>query len=729
MCFNWSRIYKSLITFSISLCLLTHCAWAGTLSLDGIWEFAPANFASLGAYETDNGEVDWQPITVPNNWYLEGHDIHGKAWYRRTFKQRLGSARDIAVLRFKGVDYLANVWVNGDHVAYHEGYFQPFEIDITEQLQNRRRHTLAVLVDSPLEVPGPSWSLRKRLIKGVLSHHDTRPGNAWSARGQERNTGGIWNSVSLETATGIYLPEFKVSPRLTFDAKGLVDAHIDIEASGKYWRGVDKADLSLELTSSAGTRQTLQLGKLTRRKSSIQARIKIEEPRLWWPRGRGNQTLYSATLIARDRRGADLHRRTVQFGLRDVRMSQEGIWRINNKRLFLKGTNYIATQWKSEMSAADYRRDIELMAGANINVVRVHAHLEAARFYTEADRAGMLVWQDFPLQWGYEDSPVFAAEASRQVGEMIHSFYNHPSIITWSLHNEPPWDATWMKWKYTDWDPDQNKQLDTELEKIARKLDTTRYIHPVSKTGEHPWFGWYSATPMKYTEPTKEIMITEFGAQALPRLSSLQKIFPNEHLWPTTKKSWALWDYHNFQHRETFETAKVEKPENLQAFITNTQNYQSKVIRIAANAYRLQRYKPLGAIFQFMFVEDWPSVNWAVVDYYRDTKPGYDTLKHAYADVSGLIEYSIDKHPPGLINVPVYAVNDLWHETQARIQIELRDQTDSLFNTFKVIRLPADAKQHVETVSKELAVGRYTLRVVTHANNQETENVYHFTVE
>ena len=68
-----------------------------------------------------------------------------------------------------------------------------------------------------------------------------------------------------------------------------------------------------------------------------------------------------------------------------------------------------------------------------------------------------------------------------------------------------------------------------------------------------------------------------------------------------------MWSYHNFQHKETFEIAKVAKPQNLEEFITNTQNYQALVTQIAAEAYRRQMYQPVGAIFQFMFVE--PAAN------------------------------------------------------------------------------------------------------------------------
>ena len=71
----------------------------------------------------------------------------------------------------------------------------------------------------------------------------------------------------------------------------------------------------------------------------------------------------------------------------------------------------------------------------------------------------MLVWQDFPLQWGYDDSPEFANEAVRQAKAMLTVLHHHPSIFAWSGHNEPPWNAPWMKYKYPDYKPQQNRYL------------------------------------------------------------------------------------------------------------------------------------------------------------------------------------------------------------------------------------------------------------------------------
>ncbi|MEN9627614.1 MAG: hypothetical protein RJA10_841, partial [Pseudomonadota bacterium] len=323
------------------------------------------------------------------------------------------------------------------------------------------------------------------------------------------------------------------------------------------------------------------------------------------------------------------------------------ITRINGQRLFIRGTNYIPTQWLSEMTPASYRRDLALMRTAHVNAVRVHAHVGARDFYLAADEAGMLVWQDFPLQWGYQDSATFREEATRQAGAMLRLLDNHPSIYAWSLHNEPPWDAWWMKFKYPDYDPGQNRTLNERLYRVVRAADPTRYVHQASTTAEHHWMGWYSGHWTDFNKPGTHSLVSEFGAQALPNLSSLRRMFNDDQIWPDNDRKFQLWEYHNFQRDETFKNAKIAQGKDIHEFVANSQRYQSRLVQLAAESLRRQKYQPVGAIFQFMFVENWPSINWAVLDYWRQPKPGYHALARAYQPLLPSIQWSVEQPEPG----------------------------------------------------------------------------------
>ncbi len=668
----------SLFIFLLSLTLVQpSIASHKTISLDGQWRFSIGNLQAANQYSPDIDDSQWSSIHVPSNWYLEGYDIAGIAWYRRRFSltEEDIQANKLITLKFDAVDYTADVWLNGHYLGFHEGMSTPFYFDISEQAKAGDDNIIAVKVNSPNEEIGSVWSLRKRLIKGIFNHHDTRPGGAWSPRGQEQNTGGIWGDVYLNISNKVSVQDFKIHQNINLENNS-VQATIDLDISHRLRKGSSyDIDISITPDNFIGTslKQRYRKQKINAGSSILSLPVSMSNIKLWWPKDYGKPHMYKVSVSISENNNI-LHTINHAIGFRKVEYQSDiGKWFINGKSIFLRGTNYIATQWLSEMDQQKFAFDVGLMLAANINIVRVHAHLEPKIFYTACDYAGLMVWQDFPLQWGYSESAEFSKEAKKQLTEAIPWLYNHPSVVAWSLHNEPPWDADWMKYKYPDYDPNQNKALNASMYETAIELDSSRYIHKFSATKEHPWLGWYSGKWQDYQKPTKEKIISEFGAQALPDLHALRYIFSTQEIWPDNKKEWDKWDYHNFQQRETFEIAKVKKGKNIDEFIFNTQSYQSKITQYAAESYRRQKYKPVGAAFQFMFVENWPSINWAVVDYWRKPKPAYYALQKAFQPVLPSIEWHKNQFTEKqTLGFKFWVINDLQTDfMQAQLEYSL----------------------------------------------------------
>lgn len=680
-------------------------------TLNGQWLFLPD--VPRGDIHPENPPAgSWYPIQVPANWYLEGYDFAGTGIYRLEFTAP-ESGGDVYRLRFEAVDYFAEVWLNGARVGRHTGYFQPFEFDVSDVIRPGRTNRLTVKVESPLEASGESWSLHKRLIKGIFGHHDTRPGGAWSPRGQEKNSGGILGEVSLLVSKTIAINDLRVEPRIF--GNGRIQAALSIRIDNSDGRNKEVSlHARLKPRNFIGTDYSFERGlTLTPGMNEIEWTLPEHDGRLWWPRELGSPALYDLLLTVSSASEEILDRKDVYFGYRDVTHDDKtGEWFINGKRYFLRGTNYISSQWLSEMNLNAYRRDIGLMERANINVVRVHAHIEASAFYQAADEAGMLVWQDFPLQWGYDDSSEFRREAVRQTADMIEMLANHPSVIAYSMHNEPPWDAGWMRHRYTDYDPEQNKDLTDAVYAEARQLESGRVIQKYSATHEHPWLGWYSGSWLDYAQPTDQTLVTEFGAQALPARDSLRRIFPESDMWPRNERQWNLWRYHNFQARETFEIAGVEPGNGVEDLIANTQLYQARLIQLAAESYRRQKYSPVGGIFQFMFVENWPSINWGVLDYWRQPKPGYLALSRAYQPVLPSIEWKkLQFEPHETVTAGLWVVNDLHKSFEnASLTATLVSPDGAISDRRYPIDLPADSVRKLADWSAEgLPPGRYEL--------------------
>ncbi len=592
---------------------------AGPVSLDGPWSFRVGDAASEVSLPASSPEM-----SVPSNWYQQGLDVDGVVWFSRTVEVQAPLSHGL--LRFEGVDYEARVYWDDAEVGRHRGYFGPFACELGPVAPGS--HRLAVRVDSPRETK-EAFSLKKTLIKGVLGHHDTRPGGAWSVRGQDANTGGIWGSVSLEDGGAVAVDDVRVTTLATGPERASLRLRARLAPRG------EAASIRYLVRDPDGN--VVAEGSLADVAAHEAARVAevplaVVGPRLWWPRELGSQPLYSVVVEVVSER-ARTTSAPVPFGIRTVVRDFRSRVVINGVPTFLRGVNYIGSLYLATLGEREIRRDLDLMVAAHVNAVRVHAHVTSPAFYRLADALGILVWQDFPLQWGYDDSESFIREAERQVSEMVSLLDRHPSVVFWSADNEAPWSSDWMKWKYPDYDPDQNRALGAALANRLAEEDPGRPSQGNAHPAEHAWSGWYEGTYRDFAKATAQPLITEFGAQALPDLSTLRTIFQDRELWPIRGENARTWDYHNFQLHETRDIARVPIGTTIEGLVAGTQAYQSKLTQFAAENLRRQKWQPVAGIFQFMFVEHWPSVSWGVVDYLRRPKPGYGALGRAFQPV------------------------------------------------------------------------------------------------
>lgn len=612
-------------------------------SLNGIWNYyVQEQPESAHYYYNFKGEE--KSMMLPANWYKAGINHGGIIWFNRTFSMSNLPDASHHFLEFHGVDYLCDVWVNDTFVGSHKGYFQKFDFDITPYL-NSGKNTITVRVNSPLENYPEHYSLHKTLLRGIFSHHDTRPGGAWSAEGQDQNSGGIWNDILIKSYDVHKIEKLKITPKVK-ERKRAIDITFNVHELSKHFSIYSRTQMMVTVTPSNFKGKSYQQSYTLDNSCENQYfKMTLPHAKLWQTHDRGFPYLYDVT-IAMGKTEI-----TQQIGLKRFIQNEKKQYILNGKALYLKGTNYISSQYMSEMDSKALKADLQLMKDAHINTIRVHAHVEPERFYKLCDEMGFLVWQDYNLQWGYIESESFNKEAVRQAIEMVDQFYNHPSIFMWSMHNEPPWNSDWMKWKYPDYNASQNKVLDEELYTTIKAYDSYHLIKKLSSNLEHPWFGWYSGKYQDFAKPSKVAVVSEYGAQALPNIESLRKILPKKYLLPKGKKAKKAWEYHNFQFIWN-EKNGVKFKGDLKQYIKDSQTYQANLIKFATEMLRIQKYKHTTGIFQFMFNEGWPSMNWGIVDYYRQTKSGYDALKKAYAPVITVAKRISEKR------VELYVVND-----------------------------------------------------------------------
>jgi beta-mannosidase len=412
-------------------------------------------------------------------------------------------------------------------------------------------------------------------------------------------------------------------------------------------------------------------------------------------------------------------------GIREIRI-ENWVWYLNNKRIFIRGVNYIPTQWLSEFNEKMLEKDLNLIENANINAIRVHGHINRKELYQECDKKGILVWQDFALQWSYSKADSFIAKAVVQIREMVWYLMSHPSIVVWCCHNEPS---------------DNLKKLTPFLYHALKSTDTSRHIEMSSDLETHPYPGWYYGDYHEFSGLPCSPMITEFGAQALPNKESLMKFIPEKKMWPP---DWKFWAYHDFRYEQTFNVAEIDLGNSIDEFIKNSQDYQAELLKYSIENYRRAKHNPTAGLFQFMFVDCWPSITWSVLDYYRKPKKGYEILKRAYQPV--LVSLQVKRGPiigstinnDGTVQMfafwdprqAVWITNDLYKEFKNCIlKIEIVNKSDKSYGEkkFKIDILPDSSKvvwhpkrfEKAIKFKKPLRAGKYFVKLTVYEKNKK----------
>jgi beta-mannosidase len=408
--------------------------------------------------------------------------------------------------------------------------------------------------------------------------------------------------------------------------------------------------------------------------------VAIDDPALWWPWSLGDQPLYDVT-VAVSVDGIESHARTVRTGLRQVAL-RKWVLSVNGERLFTKGANLAPTrQALGDATPGELRRDVELARDAGLDLVRMHAHISRPELYDAADELGMLVWQDFPLQWGYARS--VRKQAVRQVRKAADLLAHHPSIALWCGHNEPitldvaPGHAPDTRsdtarfiaghelpitWNRT--------VLDNSVKRAFEKADDSRpvvahsgiapHLPQLEGTDSHLYFGWYHGETEDLAGfaaawPRMVRFVSEFGAQAVPEDAA----FMNPACWPDL-------DWEHLGRRHALQKAVFDRrvpPAEFSTFAEwkhATQRYQADVIKQQIETLRRLKYHPTGGFAMFVLNDATPAVSWSVLGHDRTAKEGYTALADACRPVIITADQPPRSTEPGRrLELAVHVVNDL----------------------------------------------------------------------
>lgn len=391
--------------------------------LDGEWLFSFDN-------------VVWQTIRVP---FCPQSDLSGIGrkdffdccYYKRSFTVNCDG--NLAILHFGAVDYFAEVYVNAKFVCSHTGGFTPFEADITKFCRDGENELYILVRDCNRDIPFGKQSWKENSFGCFYTR-----------------TTGIWQSVWIEYAPEKRVKEFYFTPNV-----GNRSVTVDLITTDE---GSYKIDVFLHdnLVGSAG-------GTMSFRENIV---VPLDEEALW-EAGKGELYEVKITFCSDEVYS--------YFGLREVKYDGYKFL-LNGKEIFQKlvlDQGYYPDGIYTAPNVEAMQNDIRIASELGFNGARLHQKVFDPKFLYLCDKAGYMVWGEFP-SWGVDFSTMqFAGRFLTEWQEAIKRDFNHPCIVTWCPLNEV----------WGDWENPKKKRdvrfVDTVYE-FTKKLDPTRPCIDVS---------------------------------------------------------------------------------------------------------------------------------------------------------------------------------------------------------------------------------------------------------
>ena len=487
-------------------------------SLDGFWNFCAdkENVGLAQGWGNGLGGSDIRVMGVPASWNEQQNDLynfHGKGWYEKDIFVPADYADRAIYIRCGSVAGEATVYVNGHLAARHIGTALPFEAKINDFVKFGEHNKLVILADSTLD----PWSLPPALIdesEGRVGFFHCYPNVTYDFFPY----GGIQRSVWLYTTPKTRIEDITITTAVednaTVTAKVVLSATVNgtirVETDGK------TADIAVNGTTA-------------------ELSVVVENPRLW---DIGKPELYdlTATLLV-DNSPVDSYTET--YGIRTVKV-EGNQFLLNGKPVFFKGfgKHEDFSILGKGFNAALTVKDFYLLNWAGANSFRTSHYPYDENIMDMADRAGILVIDETPFV-GLNNRmfrPDILEKAKSVIAELFTRDKNHPSVVMWSLANEPYVSTP------------EAKHFFEEMAATARALDTTRPITYVAHMEPednlaypaydvvciNKYYGWYIAPgQLEDTMPDfaaclqrfydafkKPIIVSEFGADCIEGIHS-----------------------------------------------------------------------------------------------------------------------------------------------------------------------------------------------------------------
>jgi exo-1,4-beta-D-glucosaminidase len=573
-------------------------------------------------------------------------------WYRKTFTLPAANRGKTIWLDFNGINYRANIWLNGKQIANMEqvaGAWRTYEFNVTDVAKPGAENVLAVQVWAPGE------------DDLAITFVD------WNPAPPDKNMG-LWRDVVVKTSGPVALRYPTVVSHVNSPAND--SAQLTVTAQVKNGSNQAVKGTLRGSIESVKFDQEVELGPNEVKDVTFApeqfSQLTFSNPRLWWPAQIGKPNLYPLHMEF-DVNGAASDAADSHFGIREITSqlndNNKRVFSVNGKKILIRGGGY-SSDMMLRYDPANIDDQFRYVQDMGLNTVRLEGKLEPDEFFEKADRKGILVmagwcccdhWEHWS-KWSQADYQI----AKDSLTSQIYRLRSHPSLVMWlnGSDNPPPPDVEQM---YLD----VEKQLlwpNPTVSSATAKPAGYSGASGVKMTGPYEYVApsyWLVDSPA-HQSPTQCNQGGCGGAYgfntetspgpAVPPIESLEKFIPKDHLWPIDD----YWNYHAgggaFKDIHVFTdalNARYGKSDNVQdyAFKAQIQTYEG--IRAMYEAYSRNKYTSTGVV-QWMLNNAWPSIIWHLYDYYMRPGGGYFGAKTAMQPLNPM--YGYDDHSVWLVS-------------------------------------------------------------------------------
>jgi exo-1,4-beta-D-glucosaminidase len=589
-----------------------------------------------------NKVYDFDPFYDMNFVKLNDQKLDSTWWFRKEFTLPNSERGKEVVLKLHGINYKANVWLNGVLIADSNQIVNPYriiELDITEKIITAGINTLALEIKRPINP-------QKRGGDLAIDYAD------WIHYPPDYNAG-IINNIEIKTydRVGIRYPLVTTN----FDLPSLGTAHLTVDALVTNYTA-DPQDVTVrgKINSEINFKKKVHLNAHETAEVTFTPadfpQLNIENPRIWWPWQYGKPNLNHIELsAARD----NLVSNTIaeEFGIRQITSQfiddKSRVFIVNGKRIVLRGAAWSPDIFQRR-SPERQEQEIRLYRHMNMNIVRSEGKMEDDHFYALCDKYGMLVMTGWMCcgAWQYPENWDAGKRASAMASDSSVMLWlrNKSSLMVWLNGSDmPPRDSTveedYLKIEASlKWPNPTISTADASKSKVSG-------FSGVKMAGPYEWVPpiyWETDTSLRHGGAWS--FATEISpGPSIPPYESLIKFIPKDSLWFTTES----WKYHcgtmTFGNTQVFNDAlegRYGKAKDIKDYIAKAQaqNYESH--RAMMESYGLHKYHTATGVVQWMGSNPWPGLIWHTYDYYLYPAGTYFGMKKSMEPLHIMYSYA-----------------------------------------------------------------------------------------